>query len=240
MDVSYIIVNFKTSLLTSSCIASIIKYTSSISYEIIVIDNNSGDDSVKQICQLHPEVIMISNVVNLGFGQANNQGIAIAKGKYVFLLNSDTWLISNVAKSFFDYMEVSINSNVACCGAALLDSDGRAQWSYGNFPSLLEAISSLGPFLFYKRYYIKHLSSAVRNCPEDISSVDYICGANMFIRKSILDKIGSFDPDFFLYFEETELSYRMKKAGYLSKILPQERIVHIEGASKSEKSEFNI
>ncbi|TBO43315.1 glycosyltransferase family 2 protein [Pedobacter kyonggii] len=231
MDLSFIIINYNTTALTLACLDSIYLHTKKNKFEVIVIDNASPDASINKLKILYPETILIICENNIGFGRANNLAIERATGKYIFLLNSDTLLISDAAAVFFNYMEDVKNLQVACCGGALIGADGCDMVSYGNFPSFREAFSSLGFLKFYKNYYSKYLSSGVLNYSERIRSVDYLCGADMFLRKSVLKEIGVFDPEFFLYFEEVELSLRMRKAKYLSVILPDVKIIHYESAS---------
>jgi GT2 family glycosyltransferase len=228
--VSVIIVNYNTTELTRSCIKSVIKFTS-IPIEIILIDNDSTDRSIEQLKDEFPGLILILNQKNSGFGAANNLGINRAKANYVFLLNSDTLLLSDAAGRFFKFMEDIEHQHIACCGGSLISPTGVKQISYGNFPSLAEALASLGPGIFYKTYYRKHLSSGVKVYKSQPHRVDYISGADFFVRKSILKEVGVFDEDFFLYFEETELAFRIRNKGYLSFVLPDVHIVHLEGSS---------
>lgn len=238
MDLSFIIVNYNTTALTVACIRSIYEFTKSNTFEIIVVDNASSDTSIQQICNLYPEVQLVVNSENIGFGRANNQAIAITEGKYIFLLNSDTLLTSDAAHVFFNYMECVSNSDVACCGGELIKPDGKPQISYGNFPSIAEAFASLGFLIFFKRYFQHHLSSGVVNYANETRLVDYICGADLFIRKLAIEKVGAFDPAFFLYYEETELCLRFKQAGLKVVLLPEIKIIHYEGASYGD-AEFN-
>jgi len=232
MDISFIIVNYNTTELTTECLRSIYQFTHNNSFEIIVVDNASPDRSIDTITVVFPNVKLINNLENLGFGPANNIGVAHAKGKYVFLLNSDTQLISDAAEVFFNYMESPDHGNAACCGGALVDGKGSDQVSYGNFPSIREAIAALGPLLLFKRYFQRHLSSGVFNYSDEIRRVDYICGADLFCRAEVLKRVGQFDPAFFLYFEEVELAKRLRQAGYHSVIIPEVKIIHHEGASQ--------
>ncbi|WP_276091097.1 glycosyltransferase family 2 protein [Pedobacter sp. JY14-1] len=233
MDVSVIIVNYNTVDLTIQCVESVYRYTHGNTIEVIVVDNGPYDESLKRHLQSFPTIKYLFNKVNSGFGCANNIGIKISKGKYIFLLNSDTFLISDAISSFYQFMELHNNADVACCGASLIDINGNPQISYGNFPSLLEAISSLGFKYLYPSYFAKALSSGLKVSSATPHRVDYVSGADMFVRRSALDQTGPFDEDFFLYFEETELSFRFRKFGYKSIILPEIKIVHIEGASST-------
>jgi GT2 family glycosyltransferase len=233
MEVSVIIVNYNTSLLAEQCIASVYAHTMANSFEIIVVDNASSDRSIENITTQFPEIQLLQNQSNLGFGKANNQGINLALGEFVFLLNSDTVLHSDAIGTFVKYMRRPENSRVAVCGAALSTGTDRPATSFGNFPGIFQCISSLGFSYLYRSYYRKHLDIGVANYDDKIKKVDFISGADMMIRKSVLQQTGAFDEDFFLYFEETELSYRIQKAGYYSVLLPEVKITHYEGSSSA-------
>jgi GT2 family glycosyltransferase len=237
--VSIIIVNYNTTQLTIDCLRSVISFTK-VPYEIIVVDNASSDRSIEQIPVEFPNVTLISQNENVGFGRANNSAIKICRGKYIFLLNSDTYLLNDAVDIFYKFMENRSNLHVGCCGGDLFNLMGVKQVAYGNFPSLLEAFSVLGFKILYRDYFNRNISSGVVNNSQVNLKVDYICGADMFFRKSVLDEIGVFDPRFFLYFEETELSFRMHAAGYISMLLPSAKIVHLEGASQGDQNELNF
>lgn len=232
IQVSFIIVNYKTGGLTNQCIDSIKKFTLNHDYEIIVVDNDSNDGSTDLIKNLHSDVLILESKENLGFGKANNLGVSFAKGKYVLLINSDTYLLNDSISVFWDFMELEKHLDVACCGGDLFDPDGKRQVAFGNFPSLLEAVSKMGFFIFYKDFFKKRINSGVFNYNNEIKEVDYVSGADMFIRKDVFQSMNGFDDDFFLYFEETELSLRFKRDGFKSFILPEAKIVHLEGASQ--------
>lgn len=240
IDVSVIIINYNTTALTKQAIESVLRYTRKNSFEIIVVDNASSDRTIHDISKLYPEVIFIANSENLGFGRANNLAMDIAKGKYFFLLNSDAYLISDSINVFWKFMELSLNHDVACCGGNLIDEEGTDMTSFGNLPSLSEAISRLGVGILYRNYYRKKLASGIVKYSNDIINVGYITGADMFIRRHVIDITGNFDKDFFLYFEETELSFRFKKHGFRSVIIPTTSIVHLEGGSQKVATKLNF
>ena len=232
MDVSIIIVNYNTASLTKQSIQSVISHTIGIKYEIIVVDNASDDRSIEAIIYQFENVKLILNQNNEGFGRANNKGIKIAKGEFIFLLNSDAFLISNAIQYFLDFMRAVSNQQYAVCGGELVTGDSRKTVSFGNFPSLISLLSMFGPYIFFKKEYKRKYLLGVVNYNNEIKEVDFISGAAMFIRKSVIDAVGVFDNDFFLYFEETELSFRIKKAGFKSVILPEVKIIHLEGGSQ--------
>lgn len=240
MDVSVIIVNYNTKQLTKDCINSIIEKTAGITYEIILIDNASTDGSV-ELFSKENNIRFLPQSQNLGFGRANNLGINAAHGKYVFLLNSDTYLCNNAVKMFFDYCENNQDKNIGAVGCLLKDVNLRRTHSFADFPKIRKALFSrlLSPLfkLCAKTYNTLDNKSLIKDHP---FKVDYVTGADLFIRKSQLDKYGAFDPDFFMYFEETELQHRLHKAGYQSYILPSPAIVHLEGGSIKKTNKRNM
>lgn len=230
MDVSIIIINYNTLELTKNTINSVVEKTKDINYEIILVDNASTDGSVEYFEKNYKDkIIFLKNEENLGFGRANNKGIEVAKGKYTFLLNSDTLLINNAIKILFDYME--FNSEVGVCGGNLYDGELNPVHSYlKKIPSIKTEIN----------YFFNILGKIVKkifkkrddfNYSESVREVGYITGADMMIRKNILEKVGIFDEIFFMYSEEAELTYRIKQARYKIMSVPKARIVHLEGKS---------
>ncbi|MGV3763099.1 glycosyltransferase family 2 protein [Parapedobacter sp.] len=239
VTVSFIIVNFRTPDLVLHCIASIREHTNTQPYEVIVIDNASGDDSAEKLASV-PGVTLVANAKNVGFGAANNQGAKVAHGRYLFFLNSDTLLLCDAADRFVPFMDRPDNAHVGCCGGDLLDEKMEKQASYGNFPSLMGIIFEMGLHRFFRRKFEEEFSIGVKNESYQERAVDYVSGADMFVRRELFDKLGGFDADFFLYFEETEFAYRMKKAGYLSMLLPAVQIVHLEGASHQTRALMSL
>jgi GT2 family glycosyltransferase len=233
MDVSFIIVNYNTAYWVRICLDSIIRYTKDISYEIILVDNASQDRSIDAVPAEYSNLSLhyLPLTRNNGFGAGNNAALPIARGTYLFLLNPDTRLTSDAAGFFFKYMEVEERRHVAGVGADLRNAEGNAGQSFGNFPSFFSVFSALGPRWLYNAYYKRYLSQGATNWDDKIKEVDYISGAAMFLRRSVVDQIGLFDEDFFLFFEETEFAYRLRKAGYVLQLLPEVKIIHIEGTS---------
>lgn len=235
MDVSVILVSYNTKNLTKDCLNSIFNNTKDLNFEVFVVDNNSKDGTCEMIENDFPQVHLIKNAENKGFGSANNIAIKNSNAKYVFCLNTDTLLIDNTIKYFFDFMEKDENQNIAVCGSQLLNADRTNQHSCGNFPSLFRIISTLIAFniLFPKLYYEKFLK--IKNKNEFYPyKVDFVTGADLFIRKEILEKSGLFDEDFFMYYEDTELQHRINKLGYSSFIIPTINIVHYCGVPKKD------
>lgn len=224
VDVSVIIVNYKTPLLVINAIESIFSYTKSISLEIFVVDNASGDDS-KNILTNHfgDKICYIGLQENIGFGRGNNAAISIASGKYVFLLNSDALLMNNAIEILYNYLDS--NLHVGACGCNLYNEDGSSQPSFTLFYNSIR--SYVNRIFGYKFGDAK----TVFNYTQKPMKVSVIFGAAMMIRKSVLGKVGAFNPNFFMYAEEEELCYRIHKAGYLLMNIPTARIKHLDGRS---------
>lgn len=237
MKVSIIVVNYNTSDLTVNCLHTIYEKTKDIDFEVIVVDNASNDNSVEIIREKYPLVKIIASKENLGFGKANNLGVSVARGEFLFLLNSDTLLTENTVFQLYEFMRNNKNSKIGACGVSLYNKCKQATISAGNFPSLLQEFSDIGFRVLYKNFYQKKLSLAfsVENVIEDIFEVDYICGADIFIKRDLFEGIGGFDPVFFLYFEETDLFLRLKEKGYKSIILTKRHLIHLEGGSTTKK-----
>lgn len=237
MDVSIIIVNFNTKDLISNCIKSIINHTKDVEYEIIVSDNASTDGSINLIRSLFPQVIVIENNKNLGFGVANNQGLRIAKGKYILYLNSDTILLNNAVKIFFDYWEINSNRHIGALGCVLLDEKGNHTHSGGPLPSYKSILMYHKAIMMnHRRDYLLSLfhltwllriSSYIKNyyTSHNIKpgEIGYITGAALFL---LNNEDAFFDEFFFLYYEETDLQFRLTEQGLKSLLIDGPQIVH--------------
>lgn len=223
IDVSIIVVNYNTLETTKKCLDSIFNHTEGIIFEVILVDNNSNDGSFDYFSK-DTRIKFIESGSNLGFGKANNLGLKYASGKYIFLLNSDTLLLNNAIKEFYDSHE-QMPENVACLGCILKAADGISENnSYSSFPSLLSTWFNV--INLYFRFKNKHLQFDDGYSPN--FQVDYIIGADLFIKREVIDKAGLFDPDFFMYFEESELQLRYSKLGYESRIIRTPLIIHLE------------
>ncbi len=232
MDVSIIIVNYNTEKLIMDCIKSIYDNTKNIEYEIIVSDNNSADNSINSIKEKFPSVKIIQNNENLGFGLANNEGFKLAKGKYVFCLNPDTVLISNAVKVLFDFMEQ--NFDAGACGGNLYNRNMNYIHSFGygdDIKSLLLRKTFL-KFFFWKEY--RKIKSYEKNTDRTkVQEVNHITGADLMIKKDLIDELGGFSDKFFMYFEETELEKRIRNKGFKLYYVPDAKIIHLEGKSSN-------
>lgn len=229
MDVSIIIVSYNTKELVRNCLHSVFQQTKDIIYEVIVSDNGSTDGSIQMLKQEFPQVILIENNENLGFGAANNRGLSVAKGKYIFYLNSDTVLLNNGVRIFFDYWEKNdINNSLGCIGGMLLDKNGNFSHSYNKFPSAKSSFIYFLRTLASSLYIKKILKKKNKTQPEFYSEVDFVIGADMFL---LNDENAFFDERFFMYFEETDLQFRLMKKNKARKIIQGPKIIHLEGGS---------
>ncbi len=242
MDVSIILVSYNTRDLTRDCIKSIYEKTQGVSYEIWVVDNASTDGSVEMLREEFAEVKLIANSENLGFGKANNLAIKESKAKYCFLLNTDTVLLNNAVKILYDFMEKPENVQVGACGGQLYNSDMTSQWSTGEFNTLEKLYKkSIGMNLNQIKYRFRDkIKSGIfkenRYSPSSGQDVDYIIGADMMLRRSAINEAGVFDERFFMFCEEAELCFRLKKNGYKIKFVSESQILHYGGASAYNKN----
>lgn len=226
MEVSVIIVNYNTLETTKKCLDSIFEHTKDVSFEVILVDNDSKDGSAEYFSR-DTRIQFIESGSNLGFGKANNLGFKYATGRYVFLLNSDTLLLNNAIKEFRDAHDRMPN-RVACLGCVLKAADGVTENnSYSYFPSL--SVTMYGVLNLYLRYQKKAKSFDDGKAPD--FRVDYIIGADLFIRRDVIEELGLFDPDFFMYYEESEMQLRYARHGYESRIIRTPSIIHLECVS---------
>jgi GT2 family glycosyltransferase len=242
MDVSIIIVNYNTKSLLRDCLVSIYKYTRDIEFEIIVSDNGSSDGSIGMVYDLFPKVILLENKVNLGFGAANNRGLDIAKGKYIFYLNSDTILLNNAIKIFYEYFKNFNGENrIGVLGANLLNKDLRIGYSYSNFFSYKGEILSLIKMyiscicqILFKLFIGHYYAREVRINPV-YGQVDVIIGAAMFMKN---DKFARFDERFFMFHEETDMQLQKKYNKYFSVLINGPKIIHLGGGSSGADNDY--
>ena len=241
MDVSIILVSYNTKDLTRDCLKSVYEKTQGVEFEIFVVDNNSHDGSAEMIEQEFPEVRLIRNSENKGFGAANNIAIRQSNAKYIFCLNTDTILLNNAVKIFFDFMEQPENQNVGVCGGQLFDKNQNPTFSIGNYPSLGRIFFTFwGLKYVFPKKYREDIAPARIVYYNNPTSVEYITGADIFFRKSVLDKIGIFDENIFMYGEESDLCFRIKKSGFDIVFLPESKIIHLEGGSSASLAKAKI
>ena len=233
MDLSIIIINYKSAGLLADCLRTVYEQTASISFEVIVVDNFSNDDSERQLTTAFPRIKWIQMLYNAGFARANNAGIRASTGKAVLLLNPDT-LITEAA---IEHCYLSLQgSPYIAAGVQLLNADGSPQIS-GNY-AMRGGLNYLLP-LPYLGNFIKWLGNAFKvskpNVPNATQTVevDWINGAFLMVKRAAIEKAGLLDEDFFLYAEEAEWCSRLKKAGPLC-IFGQYKVIHLQGETANQ------
>lgn len=240
IDISVIIVNYRTKELTKECIRSVREKTRDVSYEIILVDNASGDGSFEFFEQEIHDVVLIRSEKNLGFGKANNLAAEQAKGEYVFFLNPDTVVKNNALKFFKDTFE-AVDGFLGILGARLCDQNGNEIHSYANFKKPFKEMVRKYRKLLKKIFFLEKMSlkrrkkNKLEKNDNRMQYVDYITGADMFMKKELFHGLGGFDRDFFLYYEETELQKRMERSGFKRAVINGPEIVHYVSASLSER-----
>lgn len=238
MRLSIIIVNYKSADFILDCLQSAAVFESFHQFEWIVIDNDSKDDSKQKITTQFPSVRWESMGYNAGFARANNQGIKLATGNILLLLNPDTLVIKDAIN---DALIKFVASNFVACGVQMLNLDGSTQISGSNF--MKGGINHLLPLPYYGNF-LKIVSSlwGVKKPSIEVASpiekVDWISGAFLMVKKEAVVKAGWMDEDFFLYAEEVEWCSRLNKIGPLC-IFGEINIIHIMGEiiSSNSKSE---
>jgi GT2 family glycosyltransferase len=234
VDVSVIIVNWNTKELLRDCLSSVYENAGDIDYEIIVIDNASTDGSAEMVKNDFQQVIIIENSENKGFATANNQGMAIAKGKYVLLLNSDTVVLDNAIAKTMSFADE--NPQAAVTGCRVLNPDRTLQRTCFMFPSVLNMLLS-GTYLYKllpKNMFFgrEQMTWWDRN---DVREVDVVTGCFMLVSREAIEQVGVMDEQFFMYGEETDWCYRFRKKGWKVMFIPAGQIIHFGGQSTAQK-----
>lgn len=239
---SIIIVNYMTRDYLQACLASIMRECD-IAYEVLVVDNGSTDGSTEMVETNFPSVRIIRNNVNIGFAKANNIGIEHSAGKYILLLNPDTELTGSTLKIMVYFMEEF--PDVSAAGCKIIYPDGRLQFSCGYIPTIESALWGGQTFqkIFRKILPESNLPGACGIDPETLGTkceVETLLGACVIIRKEVFDKIGMFDENMFLYFEECDLFFRIKKTGGKIIYMPDTAVIHHAGGSSSKSLENSV
>lgn len=234
MDVSIIIVNWNTKELLRDCLSSVYEHAGDVDYEIIAIDNASTDGSASMVKNDFPNVILIENTENRGFATANNQGMAVAKGRYVLLLNSDTIVLDNAVAETVRFADD--NPQAAVTGCRVLNPDRTLQRTCFMFPSVLNMLLSSTYLykLFPKNKFFgrEQMTWWDRN---DVRPVDVVTGCFMLVRRDAIEQVGMMDEQFFMYCEETDWCYRFRKKGWNVLFAPTGQIIHLGGQSTAQR-----
>ncbi len=222
MKLSVIILNYNVRYFLELCLRSVESAIANIEAEVIVVDNNSKDDSCDMVKRIFPKVKLIENKENLGFSKGNNIGVLEAKGEYLCVLNPDIVVAED---TFSKILEFSKNKEkLGAIGCKLIDGAGRfLPESKRNIPFVSAALKKL--LGDSKHYYANHLKE------NESGKVDVLVGAFMFMRRELYNKVGGFDEDYFMYGEDIDLSYKILKAGYQNYYFSASSIIHFKGES---------
>lgn len=235
MDVSVIIVNYNTPALTCQAVHSVLEYTQDVTYEVIIVDNASEDNSVEYISAYikdEARCTLLPLSFNVGFGKGNNAAIERAQGRNIFLLNSDAVLLNNAVKILSDYMDA--NEDVGICGGNLYNADYSPQPSFITFYNTISSTVN--------RFFRYWFGDARRNFNDtsEPCAVAVVFGAAFMLKRSVVNAVGAFDPAFFMYAEEEELCLRVHRAGYRLMNVPQAKVMHLDGKSTAFKEQREL
>lgn len=234
-ELSIIIVSWNTRDLLRDCLLSIYRETKAISFEIFVVDNASSDNTQVLVTKEFPQVKLIKNKENVGFARANNQAITESKAEYILLQNPDTVVLSGALDTMLDFMEK--HPQVGVIGPKLLNADRTLQLSARSFPTLRTAFFE--SFYLYKlfphnkiigKYYMSHWDH------NDTRQVDWISGACLMARRKAIEEVGLLDEQFFMFSEEVDWCFRIRKAGWKVYFLPQAQVIHFRAKSVEPRS----
>jgi len=230
MDLSIIIVTWNSEKYIRNCLDSILLSTGDLQYEIILVDNGSADQTVRSVEELYPQVNLIPNRKNAGYARANNQGIEESAGEYILLLNPDTEVLENALISMLQFSEE--NTRVGALGPRLLNPDKTIQPSCREFPTyaaLIWEFSGLSRIFpkskIFSRWRMGYFKFNQKR------EVDQPMGSCLLLRRATLQDMGIFDENFPMFFNDVDLCYRIKQAGWKIYYYPDAQVLHHKGAS---------
>lgn len=221
-EISVIIVSWNVQEYLRRCLYSLRADHQYSNYEIIVVDNNSTDNTITVLREEFPEVKLVQNKINFGFAKANNQGINISQGEYILFLNPDTEVAKGAISQLICFLRE--HDNVGMVGPKLLNPDGTLQASGLNFPGLTNS-------LFGYFHVRRETTGAYFLNTDQPLAVDALVGACLLVRREIFEQVGGFDEDYFMYEEETDWCYRIRKAGWSIFYAPSAEVIHYGGQS---------
>ncbi|MFC1646854.1 glycosyltransferase family 2 protein [Patescibacteria group bacterium] len=232
IDLSIIIVNFNTRVLLKNCLKSI--YKSNLGdkkIQVLVSDNGSKDGSIDMVKEYFPKVLMIENNANLGFSKANNIGINKSFGRYILLLNSDTLVAKNTLLGMIKFMEKNKNIGLSTCKLELADGSIDPACHRG-FPTPVNAVTYLLGLenMFPKSRIFSGYHQWYKNLNKP-HQIDCPSGAFFLIPRSIIKSVGNLDEDYFMYGEDIDWAYRIKKSGHEVWFNPNYKVIHLKKKS---------
>lgn len=232
IDLSVVIITWNQKNKLEQCLNSIFNQKSRCNFEVITIDNFSGDGTREMLQKFKDRVRLLHNNKNIGVAPARNQGVRIAKGKYIMMLDDDTTVHKNCFENIIAFMNK--NSAIWCAGTKQLKPDGDLEYNartFYNFPIILFRRTILGKFFPNNNFIKKHLMlDWDHNSPKE---VDWVAGGSFIMRRSIIEKIGLFDEKYFFGFEDVDWCYRVWKSGGKVGYIHDAIITHhVQGSSK--------
>jgi GT2 family glycosyltransferase len=235
LKVSIVIVNWKTPDLLARCLDSIATDKNHQDFEIFVVDNNSGDQSVPMLKERYGYVHLIENTDNLGFSKGCNQAIPLAKGDYILLLNPDAVVVESAISTMAEFLDE--NPKTGAVGPKVLNPDGSLQLACRRaFPSVSASFFRL---TYLSLLFPKHPAIAKYNLtsadPDKLLEVDALSGSAMMVRRQAVDKIGLLDEDIFMFGEDIDWCWRIKEAGWNVMYIPTAVVYHIHGAASRKR-----
>ena len=240
MTLSIIILNYNHKNLLKNCLKSLKEADIKLDYELIITDNNSKDGSQEFLSQIktkNPDLKVILNNKNLGYAQANNQAIKIARGKYVLILNPDVIVLPDSVEQLVKYLEK--NEKAGMVGPQLLNPNKTIQYSCYRFPKLITPAvrrTFLGKLPGFKKELERYLMLGFDHL--QTREVDWLIGACLMIRKEVLEEVEYFDERYFLYFEDVDLAKKIWQAGYKVVYFPKAQMIHFHRRLSADKSAF--
>lgn len=231
VKLSVIVVNWNKKDLLRNCLASVYRYPPKEDFEVIVVDNASTDGSRDMVRSEFLSVRLVENEKNVGFSKANNQAIELADGEYVLLLNSDAEVLEGSIQALCAFLDH--HEDVAIVGCKLVNAESVPEESCGRIPGFSAVIATKLRRAGIMLRFLNRLSSHV--LPQDITDVDWVTGACLLARREHLLTVGGFDEGFFMYFEDIDLCYRVKKLGRVV-FFPGTEVLHKKGGSSTNAS----
>ncbi|SMG46799.1 glycosyltransferase family 2 protein [Paenibacillus aquistagni] len=235
MDISIIIVNYNTKDLTKKCMESIFCSATNYQFEVILIDNASHDGSINLFRNFDFDIRLVENDRNLGFSKANNQGMRVARGRYILLLNSDTVVQPDTLDIMIQFMDDHPEVGASGCKVVLPDGtlDKACKRGFPTPSATFYYVSGLSRLFSHNpRINAYHCGDINEDQP---SPIDCLVGAFMMVRREVIDEVGVLDEDFFMYGEDVDWCYRIQQAGWVNYYYPKTHIIHFKRASSQNK-----
>lgn len=235
IDLSIAIVSYNTKEILLDCLRSVQTHTTTLAYEVIVVDNDSRDGTVPALTAAYPAMKVVANLNNRGFAKAVNQALAVSRGRHMLLLNSDTIVRDQALATMVTYLDD--HPDVGAVSCKQWTGDGHLNQTCFPFPSIRD-------HLFYSALF-QRISPAMQataaathavDCTQS-QDVDWANGACLMIRRSLLQQLGGLDEEFFMYFEDVDLCRRLRQQGYRIHHIAEAEIVHFIGCSSGRDRE---